>query len=383
MALRVGLVAGETSGDLIAASLIKSIKNHIPEVRFEGIAGPRMQAAGCRILAPAEKLAVMGLVEPLKRLPELLRLRHRVIRHFIEAPPDVFIGIDAPDFNLGIERKLRQAGIPTVHYVSPSVWAWRGYRIRKIARSVDLMLTLFPFEADFYQQHGVPVVFTGHPLAEQIQEHTDRQVARRALDLHAEGPVLALLPGSRSGEVARLAPDFLRTAKILFARHPEMRFIAPMATLEAKRIFAALRMEMAADLPLAVYDGRSHEAMAAADAVLLASGTATLEAMLLKRPMVVAYRLAPSSYHLIKRLKLMQVEWYSLPNLLARERLVPEFIQDAVTPQALAGAIDPLLYEPQARHRQTSRFYEIHHQLQGGGSERAAKAILELTGTLR
>lgn len=384
MSLRVGLVAGEASGDLLGAGLIESIRARVPDARFEGIAGPRMIAAGCHAIAPAERLAVMGLIEPLGRLPELLRLRHRLLRRFIDDPPDVFIGIDAPDFNLALERKLRQGGVPAVHYVSPSVWAWRQYRVRKIARSVDAMLTLFPFEAEFYEAHGVPVTFVGHPLAEQLPDRTDPQTARAALDLSdGQGPVLALLPGSRLGEVNRLGRDFLLAADRLRQRIPDLRVIAPMASATTRSAFEAQWKEVAPALPLQVFDGRSHEIMAASDAILLASGTAALEAMLLKRPMVVAYRLAPMTYALLRHLRLMKVARYSLPNLLARADVVPELIQEAVTPAALAAAVEPLLCDEASRARQLNRFEEIHRQLRAGGSDRAAEAILELVDKRR
>lgn len=378
MGLRVGLVAGEASGDLLGAGLIEAIRERVPDARFEGIAGPRMVAAGCRAFAASERLAVMGLVEPLGRLPELLRLRNRLARYFLEDPPDVFVGIDAPDFNLALERRLRDGGIPAVHYVSPSVWAWRQYRVRKIARSVDAMLTLFPFEADFYRAHGVPVTFVGHPLAESIPDRTDPQLARRELGLQPEGPVLALLPGSRLGEINRLGRDFLMAAAQLSDSLPGLRVIAPMAGAAARAAFEAQWQEVAPQLALQLFDGRSHEVMAAADAVLLASGTAALEAMLLKRPMVVAYRLAGLTYVLLRHLKLMKVSSYSLPNLLAKSPVVPEFIQDAVTPRALAEAVGPLLQDAASRDAQLKAFDTIHRQLRAGGSAKAADAVIEL-----
>lgn len=378
MTLRIGLVAGEASGDLLGAGLIEAIRAQAPDAQFEGIAGPRMVAAGCEAFAPAERLAVMGLVEPLGRLPELLRLRRRLARYFLDKPPDVFVGIDAPDFNLALERRLRQGGVPTVHYVSPSVWAWRSYRIRKIARSVDAMLTLFPFEADFYREHGVPVTFVGHPLAERFPERTDPQPAREALGLSMQGPVLALLPGSRMGEVKRLGRDFLQAAARLAERTSRLQVIAPLASPATRETFAAQWREVAPQLAVKLFDGRSHEVMAAADAVLLASGTAALEAMLLKRPMVVAYRLAGLTYAMLRHLKLMQVTRYSLPNLLAGGDVVTELIQEAATPVALAAALEPLLSDEAARERQLNHFDAIHRALRVGGSARAAEAIIAL-----
>lgn len=383
MALRVGLVAGEASGDLLGAELIEAIRARAPDAVFEGVAGPRMIAAGCRAIASSERLAVMGLVEVLGRLPELLRLRRRLVRHFLDDPPDVFVGIDAPDFNLALERKLRHGGVPAAHYVSPSVWAWRQYRVRKIARSVDAMLTLFPFEARFYAAHGVPVTFVGHPLAERIPDRTDPRPAREALGLPADGAVLALLPGSRTGEVERLGRDFLAAAALLAKEIPGLRVIAPMASAATRARFEAQWREVAPALPLRIFDGRSHEVMAAADAVLLASGTAALEALLLKRPMVVAYRLAATTHALLRGLKLMKVARYSLPNLLSASDVVPELIQDAVTPAALAVAVGALLRDEASRARQLDAFDAVHRQLRGGGSARAAEAVIALAQRAR
>jgi len=315
----------------------------------------------------------MGLVEVLGRLFELLGRRRQLARDLIAAKPDVFIGIDAPDFNLGLELKLRRAGIKTVHYVSPSVWAWRQKRVLKIREACDLMLTLFPFEAQFYDAHQVPVRFVGHPLADAIPLQADRVAAREALDLPQDGPVVALMPGSRGGEVARLGDLFLDAAIRLRALRPGVRFLLPCATPERR---AQLEQMLASrDLPLTLLDGRSHEALAACDAVLIASGTATLEALLYKRPMVVAYRVAPLTYRILKRL--VKSPYISLPNLLAERLLVPELIQEAATAEALAQAVAPLIDGGQV---QTEGFDVIHRALRRDASVSAADAVLKLAG---
>lgn len=376
--MRIGIVAGEASGDLLAAGLMDALRLRHPQVRFEGIAGPRMRAAGCKALFDSEKLAVMGLVEVLGHLPELLSIRHRLRRHFLADPPDLFIGVDAPDFNLRLERQLRAAGIPTVHYVSPSVWAWRQGRVRHIGRSVDRMLTLFPFEAGFYEQHGVDARFVGHPLADSIALEVDCEAARRALGLPEAGPVIALLPGSRMGEVRRLAAPFLHAALRCAAARPELRFVAPMAGPAVRSLFERTAAQVAPRLNLTVVDGDAHQAMAAADVVLLASGTAALEALLLKRPMVVAYKLAPLSYALMRGLRILRVPYYSLPNWLCGEAVVPELMQHAATPQALATALLQWLEQPQRVQALSQRFEQVHRQLRRGASAAAAEAVLEL-----
>ena len=381
MPLRIGIVAGEASGDLLAADLMQAIRARVPDVQFEGVAGPQMQAAGCRVLYPAEKLAVMGLVEVLGHLPALLRIRRALRRHFLATPPDLFIGVDAPDFNLALEQRLKRKGIPTVHYVSPSVWAWRQYRVRKIATSIDLMLTLFPFEADFYRDHQVPVRFVGHPLADRIPDQCHRRAVRLALKLPERGRILALLPGSRCGEVSRLAEPFLRTALWLREQMPDLQFIAPLASVATRELFEACRRRVAPDLPVTLLDGQSREAMCAADAVLLASGTAALECMLLKRPMVVAYRLSPLSYWLARRL--LRVSLYSLPNHLAGRPLVPEVIQGDVTPEGLGEPLLAYLREPGANRDLLAVFSDLHRALRQGASASAADAVLELVARRR
>jgi len=371
--LRVALVAGEASGDILGSGLMQAIKQRHPNAEFIGVGGARMEAEGLKSYFPMERLAVMGLVEVLGRLFELLGRRRQLARDLIAAKPDVFIGIDAPDFNLGLELKLRRAGIKTVHYVSPSVWAWRQKRVLKIREACDLMLTLFPFEAQFYDEHQVPVRFVGHPLADAIPLQADRAAAREALDLPQDEPVVALMPGSRGGEVARLGELFLDAAIRLRALRPGIHFLLPCATPERREQLE--QMLAGRDLPLTLLNGRSHEALAACDAVLIASGTATLEALLYKRPMVVAYRVAPLTYRILKRL--VRSPYISLPNLLAQRLLVPELIQDAATPEALAQAVAPLIDGGQV---QTEGFDLIHRALRRDASVSAADAVLKLAG---
>ncbi|WP_417707100.1 lipid-A-disaccharide synthase [Pseudomonas sp.] len=371
--LRVALVAGEASGDILGCGLMQAIKQRYPDAEFIGVGGARMEAEGLKSYFPMERLAVMGLVEVLGRLFELLGRRRQLARDLIAAKPDVFIGIDAPDFNLGLELKLRRAGIKTVHYVSPSVWAWRQKRVLKIREACDLMLTLFPFEAQFYDAHQVPVRFVGHPLADAIPQQADRAAARETLDLPQDEPVVALMPGSRGGEVARLGELFLDAAIRLRALRPGIRFLLPCATPERREQLE--QMLAGRDLPLTLLNGRSHEALAACDAVLIASGTATLEALLYKRPMVVAYRVAPLTYRILKRL--VKSPYISLPNLLAERLLVPELIQDAATPEALAQAVAPLIDGGQV---QTEGFDVIHRALRRDASLSAADAVLKLAG---
>lgn len=369
--LRVALVAGEASGDILGSGLMQALKAQHPDIEFMGVGGPRMEAQGLPSYFPMERLSVMGLFEVLGRLVELLLRRRRLVRTLIAERPDVFIGIDAPDFNLGLELKLRRAGIRAVHYVSPSVWAWRQKRVFKIREACDLMLTLFPFEAQFYQQHAVPVRFVGHPLANSIALEVDRAGARQALGLDPDATVVALMPGSRGGEVSRLGPLFLQAAALLNRQRPGLRFVLPCAS--APRRDQLEQMLAGQDLHLELLDGRSHEALAACDAVLIASGTATLEALLHKRPMVVAYRVANMTYRILKRL--VKSTFFSLPNLLAGRQLVPEFIQDEATAEALAEAVSALLHDGQ---EQTEGFAAIHLALRQDASTQAAEAVLQL-----
>ncbi|MFB0700801.1 lipid-A-disaccharide synthase [Pseudomonas protegens] len=370
--LRIALVAGEASGDILGAGLMRALKAQHPAVEFIGVGGPLMEAEGLVSYFPMERLAVMGLVEVLGRLRELLARRKKLIQTLIAEKPDVFIGIDAPDFTLNIELKLRQAGIKTVHYVSPSVWAWRQKRVLKIREGCDLMLTLFPFEARFYEEKGVPVKFVGHSLADAIPLEADRAAARAELGL-PEGPLVALMPGSRGGEVGRLGALFLDSAQRLRAMRPGVRFIMPCASPERRVQLEQLLANR--DLPLTLLDGQSHKALAACDAVLIASGTATLEALLYKRPMVVAYRLAPLTFWILKRM--VKSPYISLPNLLAQRLLVPELLQDDATADALAQTLSPLI---EGGEEQTRGFDEIHRTLRRDASNQAAQAVLGLIG---
>ncbi len=370
--LRIGVLAGEASGDILGSRLLAALRKRYPELQIEGIGGPLMQAQGLNSLFPMERLSVMGFVEPLKRLPELLRIRRSVYRHFLANPPDIFIGIDSPDFCLRLEWQLRRAGIATAHLVSPSVWAWRRGRIRKIARAVDRMLCLFPFETAIYRQHAIAADFVGHPLADEIPIQSDRAAARAALGLPATGRLLALLPGSRGGEVGLLAPLFLATAQRLSRADPELRLVLPAASPERLVQLQAL-LPAYSGLPLTLVEGRSREVMMAADAVLLASGTATLEALLVQCPMAVAYRMSPLSWALVSRL--VKTPFAALPNILAGRALVPELIQEAATVEALVAAVQPLLYNSHVTREQQQAFASIHQALALGFGERCADAI--------
>ena len=375
MTLRIGVLAGEASGDILGSRVLQALRARLGDLQVEGIGGPLMQAQGLDSMFPMERLSVMGFVEPLKRLPELLRIRRAVLGHFSANPPDLFLGIDAPDFNLALERKLRARGVTTAHLVSPSVWAWRQRRIHKIKRAVNLMLCLFPFETAVYRRHGVPVCFVGHPLADELPLQPDRGGARAALGLAPTGRLLALLPGSRAGELRLLARPFLETASLLYRGDPGLAFVLPAAS--AGRA-AELRPLLAdyPSLPVTLVSGRSREVMAAADAVLLASGTATLEAALLKRPMVVAYKMGALSWQLVSRL--VKTPHAALPNILAGRALVPELLQGAATPQAMAAALQPLLAGTGAAAAQQAAFEDIHLQLRQDFAGRTAAALLEL-----
>jgi lipid-A-disaccharide synthase len=370
--LRIALVAGEASGDILGAGLMRALKAQHSAVEFIGVGGPLMQAEGLTSYFPMERLSVMGLVEVLGRLRELLARRKLLIETLIEENPDVFIGIDAPDFTLNIELRLRQAGIKTVHYVSPSVWAWRQKRVLKIREGCDLMLTLLPFEARFYEEKGVPVRFVGHTLADTIPLHADRAAARAELGL-PDGPLVALMPGSRGGEVGRLGTVFFDAAERLQALKPGVRFILPCASPQRRAQIETLLQGR--NLPLTLLDGQSHLALAACDAVLIASGTATLEALLYKRPMVVAYRLSPLTFWILKRM--VKSPYISLPNLLAQRLLVPELLQDDATPEALAQTLLPLI---DGGEEQTRGFDAIHRTLRRDASNQAADAVLTLIG---
>ena len=374
--VRIGIVAGEASGDNLAAGLISAIHERVPDAQFVGVAGPRMKEAGCTELFPMKELAVMGLVEVIRHLPRLLSIRRQLLRHFLANPPDVFVGVDAPDFNIGLEHSLKQAGIHTLHYVSPSVWAWRKKRVRKIARSVDCMLTLFPFEERFYAEQNVPARCVGHPMADLIADDVDRAQARRHIELEHNGPVVALLPGSRVGEIRRMAGDFLEAAAWCYQRRDDIHFVVPLASYECRLAFDEVLSTIDTKLPLSLLNGKGLEAMASANAVILASGTASLECMLLKRPMVVAYRLSPATYRIARLM--VKTKYFSLPNLLADRPLVKELIQDEVTPAAIGREILAMLEDPQRTESLAEIFGAIHRGLRRDANRAAADAVLEL-----
>jgi lipid-A-disaccharide synthase len=373
--VRLGVLAGEASGDILGAPVLAALRARFPDLVIEGIGGPLMEAQGLRSLFSMERLSVMGLVEPLKRLPELLRIRRAVLKHFSANPPDLFLGIDSPDFNLRLELQLRARGVTTAHLVSPSVWAWRQGRVHKIKRAVDLMLCLFPFETAIFTRHGIPAQFVGHPLADEIAPQPDRGAARRALGLPAGARVLALLPGSRAAELRLLAPVFLQAAALLRQDDPGLGLVLPAAS--AARL-AELEQLLAGygSLDVRLVPGRSREVMAAADAVLLASGTATLEAALLKRPMVVAYRTGALNWLALRLL--VKTPYAALPNILAGRALVPELLQGEATAPALAAALRPLLAAGSAARAQVQQFDMIHGELRQGFGERAAGALAAL-----
>lgn len=374
----VGMVAGEASGDILGSELIKSLRNLQPGISISGIAGPEMAAAGCRVLHSSESLSVMGLAEVISHLPELLRIRSDIKRHFLDSRPDVFVGIDAPDFNLGLERALKSAHIKTVHYVSPSVWAWRAGRIARIGQSADRVLALFPFEPELYRAQGVDAVFVGHPLADVIPLEIDSAALRVKLGLPS-GRMLAVLPGSRMSEVSRLAPVFLATLRWLKQRDASLQFVMPMASARIRQHVELLCPDRN-ELELVLLDGQSRDAIGAADAVLLASGTAALEAMLLRRPMVVAYKVHWLTYLLVRMFKLLKVEHVSLPNVLAGEAIVPEILQNDVETVRLGAAVSELFENDSLVSRQLAIFSSLHQQLRRNASDRAAEAIVDLAG---
>lgn len=377
--IRIAVVVGEASGDVLGAGLMRELKKLYPNARFEGIGGPRMLAEGFETFFPQDRLAVMGLVEPLARLPELLGIRKFLKNHFLKNPPSVFIGIDSPAFNTGLELSLREKGIKTTHYVSPSVWAWRQGRIKKIAKAVDLMLTLLPFEAAIYRKHQIPVKFVGHPLADEIALVPGIEQARETLGLTEtlqDKHVIALLPGSRTSEVERLASLFLDVARKSLSVKSNLHFLVPSANEKRHQFLQDLIDQHGAGLPLTLVEGQSHLVMEASDAVLMASGTTTLEAMLLKKPMVIVYKLAPLSYWLFK--KLVKVKYIGLPNLLAQKALVPELIQERATVDAICKALLPCLNKDESRAELIEEFRVQHLKLKQNASVEAAKAIKQL-----
>lgn len=377
-----GLVAGEASGDNLGGGLIHALAESAPGSRFFGVAGSRMSEAGCEVWYPSEALAVMGLAEIVRHLPRLLRLRRDLLARLAAARPDAFVGIDSPEFNLRVAAALKRIGIPTVQYVSPQVWAWRQGRVRTIGESVDLMLCVLPFETSFYAAHEVQAVFVGHPLADRIPLESDSAAARGALGMAAKGAVIAVLPGSRGAEVKRLGPPFAATIAWLHARRPELSFTAPMASPGARAGFERALAEHAPGVPVQLVDGRAQDALAACDAALVTSGTATLEAALVKRPMVVAYRVAPLTAQLLRGLGLVKTRHFSQPNLLAGRALVPEFFQEEVRPDVLGPALLEQLERPD-RAELLDAYTAIHRTLRRDASNRAAEAVLELVAARR
>ena len=377
----IAIVAGEASGDNLGAALIEAIKARQPQARFIGVPGPRMRAAGCAELASCEELAVMGLIEILRHLPRLIALRRRLLAEFVRAGVDVFVGIDAPEFNLGLAKRMKARGVATVQYVSPQVWAWRQGRVRGIGAACDRILCVLPFEPPFYARHGIEATFVGHPLADQFPLRPDRAAARAALGVADDAELVALLPGSRKGEVGLLAEPFLAAARLLAEQRPGLSFIVPLTNATNRQIFAAARERVAPLLPITLVEGRSREVLAAANVALVASGTATLETLLTRRPMVVAYRLNGFTAFLLRRLGLVKVQHFSQPNLLAERELVPEFFQESATPAALAAALRHWLETPAAAAEIEREFERIHLQLRQDGASLAAAAVLELAAS--
>ena len=374
--LTIGLVAGETSGDILGAGLIRALKGHYPDARFVGVAGPLMQAEGCEAWFEMEELAVMGVVEVLGRLPRLMEIGKVLTQRFSELQPDVFVGIDAPDFNLRLEDRLKKRGIRTIHYVSPSVWAWRQKRVFKIGKATDLVLAFLPFEKAFYDKFNVPCRFIGHTMADSIPLNPDKQLARETLGIPRDVHCLALLPGSRHAEVEMLSADFLKTALKLRETYPDLHIVVPLVNARRREQFERIKAEIAPDLPAHLLDGQARNAMIASDAALLASGTAALECMLAKCPMVVGYRMKPFTFWLAKRL--VKTPYVSLPNLLAGREIVTELLQEECVPDKLSAALLPLLAGGEKSHALKDIFLTLHESIRRDADEQAAQAVIEL-----
>lgn len=376
--MRIALVAGELSGDILGAAIIRGLKSRFPQARFYGVAGPRMIEAGCEAIESIEALSVMGLSEVLRHLPRLFKLRATLVQRFLRDRPDVVIGIDAPDFNLGLETRLKRQGLRTVHVVSPTVWAWREGRVKTVAKAVDRILCLFPFEQDFYRQHGVAATTIGHPLADALDDSTTPAQGKAALGLLADAPCVAIMPGSRGGELHYLADSFVGAARLLAEKNPRTQFVVPVAKPSLRpRLEAAIRTH-APGLNWHVLNGQSREAMQAADVVLLASGTATLECLLLGRPMVVSYRASAFTAWMLRSVGLIKISRVSLPNILSGESIVPEWLQEQATPEFLSAAVAELLADDAARQKQLQAFKAIRSSLRLNAGERAADAIADL-----
>jgi lipid-A-disaccharide synthase len=377
--ISLALVAGEVSGDLLAGRLLAGLRPQLPQARFHGIGGPRMMEQGLVSDVPMDTLTVRGLFEVIPRYREIKGIQNRLRDRLLQERPAAFIGADYPGFNLGLEEQLRAAGIPTVHFVSPQVWAWRGGRIKKIQRAVSHMLVIFPFEEKIYQDAGVPVTYIGHPLAEMIPMVPDQAAARRALGMPEEGRVVAIMPGSRMAELKFLVEPFIGAAKLLLQRDPTLRFVVPMAGERQRKYYNELVAKAGlADVPVSLVDGQSHEAIAAADAVLVASGTATLEVALFKKPMVIAYKVMRASWEIMRHMGYLP--WIGLPNILSREFVVPEYLQHAATAPALAEAVWKQLEDEPGRARLVQRFTDMHHSLLRNSAEESAQAVLRVIG---
>jgi lipid-A-disaccharide synthase len=375
-AVRIAMVAGEPSGDLLASHLIAALKERLPDAVFFGIGGPRMESQGFEAWWPMEKLSVMGYVDALKNYREISGIRRQLKKRLLDIQPDIFIGVDAPDFNLGLETSLKSAGIKTIHYVSPSIWAWRGGRIKKIANAVNRVLALFPMEPPLYEKEHIPVTYVGHPLADIIPLQTSKQAVREKLELPRDYPIFGMLPGSRQGELAMMADTFVQTAKLIGERLPNALFVVPLATRETRLQFeAAIYRQQAGDVPFRLLFGHAQDALGAADVSLVASGTATLEAALIKRPMVITYKIAKFSYWLMKRMAYLP--YVGLPNVLAGRYVVPEILQDEATPENLAEALLKLYGDKENAAAVEAAFTDIHLQLRQNTAEKAANAVIE------
>ena len=375
--MKIGLVAGESSGDLLGAGLVRALKERYPEATFEGVAGPAMLAAGCEQWEPSESLAVFGLIEPLSHLPRLLKLRRQLVKRWTASPPDVFVGIDAPDFNLGLEKKLRAAGIKTIHYVSPSIWAWRAGRIKTVKAAADKVLCILPFEEALYDDVGVDATFVGHPKADSIPADPDMAAARQALGLEAD-EIVAVLPGSRASEIAMLGEILVASAALVAKARGSVQFVTPVATPALKPAIEAQIAAAGLTEHFVLLDGDSERAMIAADVVLLASGTAALESALLAKPTVAIYRLGRISYAIVRALNLLKLTHYTIPNLLTETPLVPEFIQDDARPADIAKAVIELLDDPDRRRSIGERFARLRTELAQDTDQRAADAVVSL-----
>ncbi|HEY0841968.1 lipid-A-disaccharide synthase [Methylotenera sp.] len=372
--VRIGIVAGEASGDLLGSHLIQALKQKRPDIEFIGIAGPKMISEGAKSLYPIERLSVRGYLEVIKHLWGLLKLRRELLNHYLSDPPDLFIGIDAPDFNFWLERKLKNKGVKTIHYVSPSIWAWRKNRINKIKKAVNLVLALFPFEPALFKEKGVPVAYVGHPLADMLPIEPDVAGAREILKLDASALIVAMLPGSRQSEVQQHANLFVQTAKQIYAQQPNAIFLVPLITRETRRIFELAIFNEPEALPIQLLFGHAHDAMEASNVVIVASGTATLEAALLKKPMVITYRMSNLSWQLLKRMRLQP--YVGLPNILAEKFVVPELLQDDATAEKIAQAALELVNDKEKLATIKSEFTDIHYQLKQNTAEKAAIAVL-------